>query len=166
MEEVVRVIGRLHRREPLVVGAIVCSRTVVVVAGHEVDVTGIGARVGMNGCVVVLHPPDVDLVVRRVGPDSHNHRSEVLVSMSEGGLVGADPLSRTVDRMEMHGRAHVRCLPAMLDVSGDRLVGELGDEVCFPVVLHALRDEIVEGAVEGRERHDLDLLRFHFGNVA
>jgi hypothetical protein len=56
--------------------------------------------------------------------------------MSEGGFLSADPLSRTVDRMEMHARAYVRCLLAMLDVSGDRFVGELGDEVCLPVIRH------------------------------
>jgi hypothetical protein len=54
----------------------------------------------------------------------------------------------------------------MLDVSSDRLVGELGDEVCFPVILHALRDQKVEGALQGRERLDADLLRLHFGSVA
>ena len=54
----------------------------------------------------------------------------------------------------------------MLDVSSDCLVGELGDEVRFPVMLHALRDDAVEGAVERRERHDVDLLCLHFGNVA
>src|SRR5262245_31816153 len=106
MEEVVRVIGRLHGREPLVVGAIVCRRTVIVVAGHEVDVARVAARVGMNGCVVVLYPLDVGCVVGRVGPYSDNHRGKVLVSMSEGGLAGADPLSGTIDRMEMHARAY------------------------------------------------------------
>src|SRR5262245_52251182 len=120
----------------------------------------------MNGGVVVLHPLDIGLVVRRVRPYSCYYRGKVLVSMSEGGLIGADPLSRTVDRMKMRARAYVRCLPAMLDVRRDRLVGELGDEVRFPVMLHALRDHAVEGAVERRERHDPDLLRLHFGNVA
>ena len=101
-----------------------------------------------------------------VGPDTHNLQGEVLVPVSEGGLAGADTLSRAVDWIEMHGRAHVRSPLPVRDVSRDCLVGELGDEVCLPVVLHALRDEIVEGAVEGRERYDPDLLRFHFGHVA
>lgn len=104
VKEVVRVVGRLRCCEPRVVGAIVRRRSVVVVAGHEVDVTAFAARVGMNGCVVVLHPPDVGLVIGRVRPDSHDHRGKALVPVSEGGLVGADPLSRAVDRMEMHGR--------------------------------------------------------------
>ena len=82
----------------------------------------------------------------------------------KAGLGGADPLSGTVDRMEMHARACVRCLLAMLDVSSDCFVGELGDELSFPVMLHALRDETVEGAVERRERHNADLLRLHFSN--
>src|ERR671924_72210 len=93
VEEVVRVIGRLHCCEPLVVGAIVCSRTVVIVAGHEVDIAAIAARVGMNSCVVVLHPLDVCLVVGRVRPYSRNDRRKVLVSVSESGLIDADPLS-------------------------------------------------------------------------
>ena len=93
VEEVVRVIGRFHCREPLVVGAIVCGRTVVVVAGHEVDIAPIAAREGMNSCVGVLHPLDVGLVVGRVRPYSYNYRGKVLVSMSEDGLVGAAPSS-------------------------------------------------------------------------
>jgi len=52
----------------------------------------------------------------------------------------------------------------MLDVSSDCFVRELGDELSFPVMLHALRDETVEGAVERRERHNADLLRLHFSN--
>src|SRR5262245_40850841 len=120
----------------------------------------------MNSRIVVLHPLDVGLVIGRVRPDSHDYRGKALVPVSEGGLVGADPLSGAVDWMEMHGRTHVRCLPAVLDVSGDRLVGELGDKVGFPVMLHAFWDDPVEGALQGRERHDLDLLRFHLGNVA
>src|SRR5215475_6007860 len=45
----------------------------------------------MNSCLVVLHPFDVGLVVGGVRPYSHNFRGKVLVSISEGGLLGADP---------------------------------------------------------------------------
>lgn len=48
VEEVIRAIGRLRCREPLGVRAMVCGRPVVVVAGHEVDVALIAARVGIN----------------------------------------------------------------------------------------------------------------------
>src|SRR5687767_7414808 len=101
VKEVVRVIRRLHCCEPLVVGAMVCRRTMVVVAGHEIDIASIAGRVGMNSCVIVLHPLNVGLVIGRVWPDSHDHRGKALVPVSEGGLVGADPLSCTVDWMEM-----------------------------------------------------------------
>jgi hypothetical protein len=63
-EEIVRVIGRLHCREPLM-GAIVCGRTVIVVAGHETDVAPIAARVGMNSCVVVFQSPKCSSAVLR-----------------------------------------------------------------------------------------------------
>ena len=43
VKKVVRVIGRLHCCEPRVVGAIVRSRPVVVVAGHEVNVAALAA---------------------------------------------------------------------------------------------------------------------------
>ena len=57
-------------------------------------------------------------------------------------------------------------LPAVLEVRGDGPVGELGGEVGLPVVLHPLGDEIVEGALESGERHNVDLLGLHFGDVA
>src|SRR6185437_7418793 len=65
VKEVVWVIGRLHCGEPLVV----VGSTVVVVAGHEVDVAPAAARVGMDGSVVVPHPLGVGFVVGGVRPD-------------------------------------------------------------------------------------------------
>ena len=47
-----------------------------------------------------------------------------------------------------------------------RLVGELGDEVRLPVVLHPLGDHSVEGALQGRERYDIDLLCLDLSRVA
>ncbi len=101
VKDVVRVVGRLHRGQPFVTGAVVCRRTVVIVVGHEVDITAIAARMGMDGVVVVLHPLDVGLVVGRVIPDPSNDRREILVPVPKGRLVGADTLRRTVYRMKM-----------------------------------------------------------------
>ncbi len=85
--------------------------------------------------------------------------------MPECGLVGADSLRRAVDRVEMHARADVRGVPAVPDVHGDRLVAEVGDVVRLPVMLHAFGDRAVEQAVECRQRHGLDILRLHLGDV-
>jgi hypothetical protein len=84
--------------------------------------------------------------------------------MCEGGLVGSDSLRGAVDWVEMHGRSHVR-RPRAVFARRDRRVGELGGEVGFPVFLHTLRDEIVEGTLPGEERHHLHELSLHLRDV-
>ena len=81
-------------------------------------------------------------------------------------LVGnLDPDRVTASAERYFGRIP-RGRNAVPDVGSDCLVCKLGDEVSLPVMLHAFWNHPVEGAVESRERHNADLLRFHFGNVA
>lgn len=54
----------------------------------------------------------------------------------------------------------------MLDVSSNCLVAELGDEISLPRMLRSFWNHAVEGPLQGRERHNVDLLGFHFGNIA
>ncbi len=66
VKEIVRVVRRFHRRQPFVIGTIVGRRTIIIVAGHEVDVTALAARIRMNGFVTVfidLKGTDLDIAL-------------------------------------------------------------------------------------------------------
>ncbi len=85
--------------------------------------------------------------------------------MPESRVIGADPLRRAVDRVQMHTRTDVRRFGSVLDVRGDRIVRQLGNEIRLPVVLHAFRHRIVEQALQRRKRHDLKQFSLDFGSV-
>ena len=63
--------------------------------------------------------------------------------------------------IDVHGRVHRRQPGRVPQVSLDRLVGELGDEVRLPVVLQPRRHQPVEGAVQRRVWHRSDMLGDH-----
>ena len=101
-----------------------------------------------------------------VGTDDH---TSILAQSIDSDGLGSTVLAEAA-RIPLPVADHPDTLPrpdaAMLDMGGNRFVGEFGHEIGFPVMLHAFRDRTVEKTVEYGKRHDLDKFRLHVGGIA
>ena len=75
-------------------------------------------------------------------------------------------MAGAVDRIQVHGRAHLGHLGPVGEVLLDRGIGQLGDEAALPVAPDALGEDRVEGGVERGVRHRPDHLGHDRGEVA
>ncbi len=151
-EGVVRVVGRLHRGQPVVVVAVAGPDALPALVHHHVHVRA-ARRVRVQRLEVVDAPLAQRADVRRVGIDAGVDRGPARVAVAPGRVGAADVVRRAVDRVQVHGRLPARQRGAEARVLLDRGVGDLVDEVRAPVPLVAGRVEAVERALEVGVRH-------------
>ena len=101
-EEVPGIILFLDRRETFVVVAISGLNPILPFFHHEIHI-GATRGVGMESAPIISGPVRDDLLVRRIGIDTPDHRGVGYVTIAEGGVRAANTMDCTVDGIDVHG---------------------------------------------------------------
>jgi hypothetical protein len=119
VEEVLGVVRPLDLDEAFVIAFVVGPDPILVVCGHEVDVTAL-LRQRRCGGVIVPHPRDVGLVVVGVGPYADDDCGKRRIAIRERRRIRRDAMACTVDRVDVGRRVDGGNLRTVLEVRLDR----------------------------------------------
>src|SRR3954465_13738099 len=104
----------------------------------------------MQRVPVLLGPGDDALIVRRIRIDAKDDLSPRGIAIAESCVMSAEPMHRTVDRIEVHGRQHSWDLRSVPHMQPNSIVTQLIDEVSPPVRVQSRWVQDIKHALKRR----------------